>query len=355
MWKDPKAGHSVLDELVEQEPELHHYTTYGGIRGILETNTLWATHFRATNDRTEFRLLHDLLTNEVRNQLEPIFNKLAREDSWFREQASRVSGSIEQHLIDHTLGMVDSMYHFDIGDPASDLSSKSLDDGAFITCFCAHNADTDYVKRNGLLSQWRGYTSVTKYCVVFDTRRLVELARREVDHHLLRFMTFDRVVYADDKLPADDEYQDLAEFAATKIQSVVSRASVNYTVRSKAFDRLGPFLSFLACATRTKHASFSEEREIRIVVVRGGPELIRKARLARIKLEPRRPKTLKSRVRDGNSVHYVALFDELKLSLPVKRIIVGPSNHQQKDLELLRSFVPASIPIELSAIPFVGS
>ena len=38
-------------------PELHHYTTYDGLKGIFETRTLWATHYSHLNDSSELRVL----------------------------------------------------------------------------------------------------------------------------------------------------------------------------------------------------------------------------------------------------------------------------------------------------------
>jgi hypothetical protein len=37
-------------------PELFHYTDLQGLRGILSSNTLWATNYRYLNDRSELTL-----------------------------------------------------------------------------------------------------------------------------------------------------------------------------------------------------------------------------------------------------------------------------------------------------------
>jgi len=34
-------------------PELHHYTSFAGISGILESQTIWATQFSHLNDSSE--------------------------------------------------------------------------------------------------------------------------------------------------------------------------------------------------------------------------------------------------------------------------------------------------------------
>ena len=49
-------------------PELHHYTSYAGLSGILESQTIWATHFFHLNDSSEVSLLRDPLTVAVKRR-----------------------------------------------------------------------------------------------------------------------------------------------------------------------------------------------------------------------------------------------------------------------------------------------
>ena len=53
-------------------PELYHYTNLDGLKGILSTKSLWATHFANLNDSTEV-----------------ILNLLA-EDSWGIPEAADI-------------------------------------------------------------------------------------------------------------------------------------------------------------------------------------------------------------------------------------------------------------------------
>ena len=36
-------------KLLAEHPELHHYTKYAGLKGMTETNTMRATHYRKHN------------------------------------------------------------------------------------------------------------------------------------------------------------------------------------------------------------------------------------------------------------------------------------------------------------------
>ena len=58
---DPAFAHSY--------PELHHYTSYAGLSGILESQTIWATHFFHLNDSSEVSLLRNPLTEAVKRRL----------------------------------------------------------------------------------------------------------------------------------------------------------------------------------------------------------------------------------------------------------------------------------------------
>ena len=40
-------------EFLSTHPELHHYTTFAGLEGIVRSNTIWASHFSDLNDATE--------------------------------------------------------------------------------------------------------------------------------------------------------------------------------------------------------------------------------------------------------------------------------------------------------------
>jgi hypothetical protein len=56
----------------------------------------------------------------------------------------------------------------------------------------------------------------------------------------------------------------------------------------------------------------------------------------------------------SNSKKYIALFESLSGTLPIKRIIVGPGANQDEDLEFARSVVSDRIPIVISETPFIG-
>src|ERR1700723_3779531 len=54
-------GRTHLKGIAEEHPELFHYTSAGGLEGILKTQTLWATNALFLNDRWEITAFEMLL------------------------------------------------------------------------------------------------------------------------------------------------------------------------------------------------------------------------------------------------------------------------------------------------------
>ena len=56
--------------------ELYHYTGIHGLKGIVESQTLWATHYKYLNDAEEIRQFRDRLPDILRPVFKNIFNGL---------------------------------------------------------------------------------------------------------------------------------------------------------------------------------------------------------------------------------------------------------------------------------------
>lgn len=145
---------------VTEHPELHHYTNFYGLRGIVESNTLWATHFSCLNDSTEVMLLKqpitDILTSRALKavQTRDGVNRHARRTM---EHARNV-----HNVTDITGNFVEAMF-------AAAFKGEIIEPLAepYITSFCAHSPNRSYERENGLLSQWRAYGGDERYCIVF--------------------------------------------------------------------------------------------------------------------------------------------------------------------------------------------
>jgi hypothetical protein len=150
-------------DFVSSHPELHHYTTFSGLSGIIRSNTIWATHFSNLNDKSEVLLLRNPLTQAVANSYLGYILIRQGIDSRFRDFIIQHGGHSEVATSD-ARRLINILY--------ARIFENSLAE-PFIRSFCSHANDQSYEKENGLLSQWRGYGSDGGFCMVFDTAALV--------------------------------------------------------------------------------------------------------------------------------------------------------------------------------------
>ena len=203
----------------------------------------------------------------------------------------------------------------------------------FVASFCSHANDQSYEKENGLLSQWRGYSN--EFCVVFDTAALVTLLTAEFNAHNWLYLTIAPVCYEIDGNCVASMFPVLIR----QLELFFSRVAdgENPIPENESLTSL-----FIAGATRFKHHAFREEREVRIV---GIPAT--KSTLANYSKEhpeydaPGRWK--KVNVRDVKKIRYIALFDTLGAVLPIKRVIVGPSDNQNENYARARAVLPEGV------------
>jgi hypothetical protein len=94
---------------------LYHYTTLGGLEGIIESGAVWASDVRFMNDSSELTYASDLINEVIAESIASVSNDELRE--------ALPSGPTYSNAFEHGLR-------------------------PFIACFC---------ETNDLLSQWRGY------------------------------------------------------------------------------------------------------------------------------------------------------------------------------------------------------
>lgn len=59
-----------MANVYDDHPHLHHYTDLPGLMGILETQTLWATHYKSLNDFSEIKHMRTELEGRVSKMFE---------------------------------------------------------------------------------------------------------------------------------------------------------------------------------------------------------------------------------------------------------------------------------------------
>ncbi|MDD2942217.1 MAG: DUF2971 domain-containing protein [bacterium] len=314
----------------EQYEHLYHYTTWEGCQGILTSQSLWATHYKFLNDYSEFMLFRDRLVSLMIPEWEARYQKLLSGRPDFLADINRLGGVSLVAKYDAEVH-VDTMY-------------KVIGHEVYIASFCGEHEKDNQINSNGLLSQWRAYGDDGGVALVFGTKELEDLFSLECEKYQYDVGHLADVVYSDNDEGMKNEFaEDLVELG-------------KYIGKTESTDSPGDgYSAFVSCASRYKHFGFSEEREVRAVMVPTlvTEELESQAKKSSIALLPEKDR--KFRETRGISIPYISLFDSPDMVLPIKKIIVGPHPLKEKRAASLCVMLRNSeIEIICSEIPFVG-
>jgi hypothetical protein len=165
----------AVSNFAAKHPELHHYTDFKGLRGIVETNTLWATHFDHLNDKMEVMLLKKPMMESLSARLYRAL-QTGKIGNRHKRRALARKDNIEREVYIFVEALFDTSFK---RGPTQPLAEPH------ISSFCAHQK---YETANGLLSQWRAYGGAERYCVVLDTAKLIEMLEHEFGTHYWVYM-----------------------------------------------------------------------------------------------------------------------------------------------------------------------
>ena len=265
-WESPSVPSATLRQyttpleisdvdFVSSHSELHHYTTLSGLSGIIQSNTIWATHFSNLNDASEVMLLRDPLSRALATRFLSYLLTRQSIDPHLRAFIKQRGGSVKVANSDaHQLIKILYTVTFDnsFAEP-------------FITSFCSH--DQPYEKEHGLLSQWRGYGIDGGFCIVFDTAALLTLLQTEFNAHNWVHLKIAPVFYAIEGILIESIFPELLARCEYFCERMLDRGNP-----ISAKEGLAPFL--FSSATRFKHQGFREEREVRIVGIPATKEVL---------------------------------------------------------------------------------
>jgi hypothetical protein len=296
----------------QDEPDLlYHYTTQGGLDGILSSNSIWATHYRFLNDSTE--RLHGLkLFNEA---LYRIASEKYRSSVAARTLADYFEGTTTNVLV------------------------------AYIVSFCTDpEGGADGGDR---LSQWRGYAHGTQgYCLVFGSELIREFKAATPQTNFSGLCIYSEAKQNDlcEKLSKDLLAATFRDLTAADLGTDDSLRKFIKSDSSKAEEWNNFALDALLLSTLFKHAGFREEREYRL------------AKFFSLKSDF---SEIRCRSGRSNRTPYLAIPFALNApSSPIRKIIVGPSaNNELEAISLrirLRQMGLTNVQVETSIIPFRG-
>ena len=332
----------------ESYPELYHYTGSAGLEGILESQSIWATHYAFLNDSEEItrakRILLEYFTPVAQQFIQEVSNKNPN-----GERLVTQYGGVEKVANDQITRLIESFYKAMLGGETH-LPLAEL----FISSFCFHKHP--YIQRNGLLSQWRGYGREGGYAIVFKTAGLERLLDAERDNFsYISGSSLIDVFYDDDEKPFPEESpedlkRDLEIFNdALKKFFQIKGWEMDHEVFNEAFP------AFARCILRIKNYGFHEENEVRIAAIttKHTPQLIEEYEKSGETLLTEKP--INFSFRNGLYIPYINLFSSSNTPLPIDRIIVGP--HKDRDLRrksLELRLKDTGIKVLASKIPYIN-
>lgn len=326
--------------LWNKHPELFHYTTENGLFGILESQCLRATHWRHLNDKEEIRQFQGLLPD----LLCPVFR---------RQYDELVETNVPLQILRKHGANLESVHREDAETMAKSMYSALLSNDSdnllfdvFVTSFCTPDGDYKEVRNHGLLSQWRHYGANGGYAFVFDTEKFLALMHQE-NTVWNCFWSCGPVAYS------SEEIDDLPQRLEALPDFVEALKECNFQTGGSIEPMLSPFLR---CVVHYKHWAFSEEREVRLVIILNGAKMT-KAFADEGHNVKQRARTSFQRG-DGSTVPCLNVFEGLPSDqpcrLPINRIIVGPGPGQPEREAKLKAFLAEKgydIAVRCSEIP----
>ena len=307
----------------EIENDLYHYTNEVGLMGILNSQSLWSTHYTNLNDDEEIIKFKKPLSKAIINKLNDSFN---RKDK--RSLSKQHNTPFETIVSEETKDIIDILYN-------------NMQDKFFITSFCTHS--DEYTRKNGLLSQWRGYGKEAGYALILDKEKLKELCVKEENMFNYGGIFLKDTIY-------EGTEKDYPEFEKG-VRNIVEFAITNIIIGEKT-EATETFPALVELTGRYKHQAFEEEKEIRLfsyfMDLKEEYKKIREENGEVIK--PQKP------IIENITKSRIVLFDNLNEKLPIKEIIVGPHQNKEpykKELKKILRSKSLNIPVTISETPYV--
>ena len=331
----------------EEHPELFHYTRMDGLRGILETNRLWATHASHLNDSSELMLLWPKLKEVCIAQVEKAISRYAEHNPDRTDEITALGGPAELASKDGAT-FVDIMRSLLFGNNESPGMAIP-----FVSSFSTHR--NEHHCEHGMLSQWRGYAGDDGVAIVFNTKQLEDLLRAESDQFKSSRCVLQEAVYLVDEVDLRGQFSVLFHAVELFADHLIGGLDPEEGRVQKNTECLQ--MELFAAATRLKHFAFQEEQECRIVV--GVPHREHHAALG-ILAGDGQAREIHHRPSSSGSVPYIRLFEGIDKKLPISRILIGPSRNQEANFEMAcdlisRHYKDENIQIKKSEIPYVSS
>lgn len=324
----------MQDNISKYHPELMHYTTAGGLAGIISSDCLWATQASALNDREEIsHFLKMRLPEIVRKAHEIAASELNKNEG--RNEKPNLIEIINQQTVELSKTLMEATLQFH---------------SPYI--FSLSSAKDARVRRNGILSQWRGYGEDGGYAIVFDTQELLARLLHESEQFFYQHAQISDVFYHGESDISDQKFSDVIECEEQILRTVVDFIA---EPRPESFEPLYQPIISLSCLY--KHWGFAEEQEVRIAAVPANKDIYNQHKQDGGAKEQ---KPISAFPRNGMLIPYIELLKKSapeNKKLPIKSIIIGPHKKATERQKTVEQFVSANgyeIEVMTSEIPYIG-
>ena len=323
-----------VSNVIDDYPELYHYTTAIGLQGIISSNSLWATHFEYINDSQEFKgyfqhrlpaILHECILTPIKE--------------------SYNTDMLVKRRLDETGGLDASMKI--IEDDLVEAITRALQT-VYEPYFFSFSGATKQAPDDGLLSQWRGYGSDGGYAIVFDTKGIDELIKEEVAKYHYTGVHWGEVHYHDHRSNVKSVLPEVQI-----LEKEVIDALTKYMYSTKIADLESIIIPVLGLSTMYKHIGFREEAEVRIVAIPIKSEF--KAKIDKNLNQKLEFKNYILNIKNGTLVPVIELKGAKKL--PIIKVIVGPHPDKlkrKKSVEIMLQQYGIGAKVIVSDIPYIG-
>jgi hypothetical protein len=269
---------------------LFHYTNAKGLKGILKTNSLWATSYHCANDLSEYIYTLEMIKSKMNELNEPHNNQ--------------------------NLNTLLSLYSSQIPIENYINAIKVFDFAEYMSTSFSYTKNR-YSFEDGQLNQWRNYGD---YAICFDKKRL----EKSVDEFIREkvYIKSSRVIYGAMK------NKRLLEYSKKYLEPFLKNYRNRLKIETSYIDNFykpptKEIVDFLEMAAFTKNPHFSEENEYRIYV--------------QSFLEDNQ----KSFIRNGLIVPYETL--SVSVINCIDRIIIGPSSRSDDRVRSVKALLKSCI------------
>lgn len=324
-----------MGNIADSHQELYHYTTAAGLSGILESKSLRAIHASFMNDEEEIFGFCDRILPKI---LRPVFSKYF-EDIKDKSEFQKLQGNTP----------FDLYFEEQFAKLIHKSRWTSLWHDYYVTSFS--KATEPWVRKHGLLSQWRAYGPDGGYALVFDTGPLNKILGEEIAPYQEESFSWTDVQYGDlnENCRTNDSDTD-------RLIDQLEAAAARYFCSGSSKDASALSEPLTILSSIFKHRGFAEEQEVRLVLRLLGPALESHPELRSARQHP-----VKTMVREGTTVPFVELcvreVNGVRQHLPIKRIIIGPhrdKNDRERAVKLLLKQHGLTAEVSVSDIPYRG-